>query len=135
MHGFFKKNYAKLFGFFVTAEGFVKNQIRNTYYDSDDSKFEFIKLREGAEYEKHLSDILENSKLLKGNLGLIKDVFRYSVSCVGNFHASKLKQSYEIVFDATNSLDPSSTVWRVTKSKDPLLMRVCGRVEGSESKM
>ena len=31
--------------------------------------------------------------------------------------------------------DPSSTVWRVTKSKDPVLMRVCGRVEGSESKM
>ena len=31
--------------------------------------------------------------------------------------------------------DPSSTVWRVTKSKDPLLMRVCGRAAASESKM
>ena len=28
------------------------------------------------------------------------------------------------------SLYPSSTVWRVAKSEDPLLMRVCGRQEG-----
>jgi len=25
--------------------------------------------------------------------------------------------------------DPSSTVWKVAKSEDPLLMRVCGRQE------
>ncbi|MFZ4779084.1 MAG: alpha-L-rhamnosidase C-terminal domain-containing protein, partial [Terrimicrobiaceae bacterium] len=31
--------------------------------------------------------------------------------------------------------NPSSTVWRGTKSKDPLLMRVCGLTAASESKM
>ena len=36
---------------------------------------------------------------------------------------------------AGKSYHPSSTVWRVTKSKDPLLMRVCGRAAASESKM
>jgi hypothetical protein len=99
---FLQRNEARIYGYFIPAEGFMNYKLRSDFIDDRNG----LKSLPESEYltrvETIRQEMLKEWEDAEHNLGLLKECYRTFFNFLVQGHGGYLKKSFQVVYDSRN---------------------------------
>lgn len=99
---FLQRNEARIYGYFIPAEGFMNYKLRSNFIDDRNGLKSLPEPEYLTRVETIRQEMLKEWEDAEHNLGLLKECYRTFFNFLVQGHGGYLKKSFQIVYDSRN---------------------------------
>lgn len=100
---FLRRNNARIYGYFIPAEGFMNYKLRSDFIDDLNGLKSLPEADYLARVESIRQEMLKEWEDAEHNLGLLKECYRTFFNFLVQGHGGFLKKSFQVVYDSRNA--------------------------------